>query len=217
MSYVKIMFDMDGTLLHSRPAILKSLRLMMAAMNLPPRDDDYLNNMVGPPFSLGMPKYLGLTGEDMKRAIAIYGEYAREIMQDTNLLAPFPGILDMLRDLYEAGAYLGIVTSKSHKPALEHIARFGFAPYISHLQTADDAGNGEKTELLQRTCREIGADGLIMVGDRFYDLNAAHACGVQSVGVLYGYASAEEIFGCKPTYTADTVAGLRALLLNMLL
>lgn len=216
MSYVKIMFDMDGTLLHSRPAILKSLRLMMEEMHLPPRDDAYLNNMVGPPFSLGMPKFLGLTGADMEKAIAVYARYAREIMQDTALLAPFPGVLDMLRDLYEAGAYLGIVTSKSHKPALEHIARFGFAPYISHLQTADDAGNGEKTELLQRTCQELGTDGLVMVGDRFYDLNAAHACGVQSVGVLYGYASREEIFGCKPTYTAETVAGLRQLLLNML-
>ncbi len=216
MSYVKIMFDMDGTLLHSRPAILKTLRLMMADMHLPPRDDDYLNNMVGPPFSLGMPKYMGLTGTDMEKAIAIYGRYAKVTMQDTSLLSPFPGILDMLRALYAAGAYLGIVTSKSHKPALEHIERFGFAPYISHVQTADDLGNGEKTELLERTCQALGAENLIMVGDRFYDLNAARACGVQSVGVLYGYGSREEIFGCKPTYTAETVAGLRDILLNML-
>ncbi|MDO5112658.1 MAG: HAD-IA family hydrolase [Clostridia bacterium] len=210
------MFDMDGTLLHSRPAILKSLRLMMADMQLPPRDDDYLNNMVGPPFSLGMPKFLGLTGADMEKAIAVYGRHARIVMQDTSLLAPFPGILEMLRALYDAGAYLGIVTSKSRTPALEHIERFGFAPYISHLQTADDAGNGEKTELLQRTCQELGSENLVMVGDRFYDLNAANTCGVQSVGVLYGYGSREEIFGCKPTYTAEDVAGLRRILMNML-
>lgn len=53
-----------------------------------------------------------------------------------------------------------------------------------------------------------------MVGDRHYDLRAAQAVGIPSIGVLYGYGSAEEIASCAPTHTAATVETLGRLLLS---
>ena len=214
MSYDKIMFDLDGTLIHSMPGIIKALRLAMKELGLPERDDAYMRNLIGPPFQLGFPKYLDLHGEDVERMIKVYMRYAYEVFRQPGMIEPFPGALDMLKSLRHAGRFLGVVTSKGAKPANEQIDLFGFRPYLSFVQTADNNGNGEKTELLEKTCAVLGRDGLVMVGDRFYDLDAAHACGVESIGVLYGYAAPEEIRNCKPTHIVSTIEELHALLLR---
>lgn len=209
------MFDLDGTLIHSMPGIVKSLRLMMEEMHLPPRDDAYMHNLIGPPFQIGFPNFLDLHGADIDRAISIYMRYAESILDEEGMISPFPGVLDMLKALNSAGAFVGVVTSKGVSPANEQIDRFGFRPYLSYLQTADDNGNGEKTELLRKACFDLGEDDLVMVGDRFYDLDAAHACHVDSIGVLYGYATNEEIYGCHPTHIVGSVKELQTLLLNI--
>lgn len=214
VSYSKIMFDLDGTLIHSKPGIIKALRLAMADMGLPERDDEYMCNLIGPPFQLGFPRYLGLKGEEIDRMVGIYMRYAAEIFPQPGMLTPFPGAVSLLSALHSEGRCVGIVTSKGAKPANEQIDLFGFRPYLSFVMTADNNGNGEKTELLQKTCGSLGKDGLVMVGDRFYDLDAAHACGVDSIGVLYGYASPGEIQKCDPTYIVSTMEELHALLLQ---
>ena len=42
-----------------------------------------------------------------------------------------------------------------------------------------------------------------MVGDRHYDIRGAVGAGVDSVGVLYGYGSREELIGAGATYLAE--------------
>ena len=76
-------------------------------------------------------------------------------------------------------------------------------------------GSAEKTFLLQTAVDALAADktSIVMVGDRHYDLAAANAVGVPSIGVLYGYGSAEEIASCAPTHTAASVEALGSLLL----
>ena len=43
----------------------------------------------------------------------------------------------------------------------------------------------------------------LMVGDRHYDIRGAVGAGVDSVGVLYGYGSREELTGAGATYLAE--------------
>ncbi len=208
------MFDLDGTLIHSMPGIVKALRLMMTELKLPPRDDDYMYHLIGPPFQLGFPNYLDLHGADVDRAIEVYSRYAKDVFLEPGMIEPFPGALSMLDALSKAGALVGVVTSKGAKPANEQIDCFGFRPYLSYVQTADDNGHGEKTELLQKACDALGKDGMVMVGDRFYDLDAARNCGIESIGVQYGYASDAEIQACAPTHIVSSISELESLLLT---
>ena len=53
-----------------------------------------------------------------------------------------------------------------------------------------------------------------MVGDRSYDVKGAQAMGIDSVGVLYGYGSREELEKAGATKIAKSVEDLKNILLN---
>ena len=53
----------------------------------------------------------------------------------------------------------------------------------------------------------------VMVGDRRFDIEGAAAAGIDSIGVLYGYGSREELEAARPTRIAADVPELRRLLL----
>ena len=51
-----------------------------------------------------------------------------------------------------------------------------------------------------------------MIGDRKYDVIGAKTFGIQSVGVLYGYGSEQELQEAGADYICKTVAKLAELL-----
>ena len=53
----------------------------------------------------------------------------------------------------------------------------------------------------------------VMVGDRHYDITGAAHFGLDSVGVLFGYGSRQELEEAGATYIAETVADLSDILL----
>lgn len=53
-----------------------------------------------------------------------------------------------------------------------------------------------------------------MVGDRSYDVKGAQAMGIDSIGVLYGYGSREELEEAGATKIAKSVEDLKNILLN---
>ena len=53
-----------------------------------------------------------------------------------------------------------------------------------------------------------------MIGDRRFDIEGAAAAGVESIGVLWGYGSREELEAEGTDAIADSVAALRSLLFS---
>lgn len=52
----------------------------------------------------------------------------------------------------------------------------------------------------------------VMIGDREHDIIGAKKCGLDSIGVLFGYGSREEMDGCGADQIVDTVQMLEDLL-----
>ena len=46
----------------------------------------------------------------------------------------------------------------------------------------------------------------VMVGDRYFDLEGARQCGIDSIGVTYGFGSEEELIPFGPVFLAETPA-----------
>ena len=47
-----------------------------------------------------------------------------------------------------------------------------------------------------------------MIGDREHDIIGAQENGIDSIGVLYGYGTEEEMHKIKPTHIAKTIEDL---------
>ena len=80
-----------------------------------------------------------------------------------------------------------------------------------------DEGRTNKAEVLAYALEQMNISDLseaVMVGDRSYDVKGAQAMGIDSVGVLYGYGSREELEEVGATKIAKSVEDLKNILLN---
>ena len=53
-----------------------------------------------------------------------------------------------------------------------------------------------------------------MVGDRCYDIDGAHQCGIHAGAVSYGYGSQQELEDAKPDWIVESVEKLEQQLLQ---
>ena len=57
--YNTILFDLDGTLIDSKPGILTAIRKTLSAFDIP-YTEAIIDQMVGPPFRISMKELLGI-------------------------------------------------------------------------------------------------------------------------------------------------------------
>ncbi len=108
----------------------------------------------------------------------------------------FPGILDMLVALTNAGCSLCVATSKRRDFADRVVDYLGLRAYLPRVYGALPGGGlDDKKDLLAEILRVEGYDSAatIMVGDRLHDIQAAKANRLRSIGVLWGYGGQAEL------------------------
>ena len=86
--------------------------------------------------------------------------------------------------------------------------RFFAAVAAASPNDADD----DKTAIVARALAETDSRSGAMVGDRRYDMEAAHAHGLRALGVAWGIGTEEELRAAGAEEIAATPAELRALL-----
>ena len=123
----------------------------------------------------------------------------------------------MLAHLTEAGFTLLVATSKPTVFARKVLKHFGIEDYFSFVGGSElDGSRTKKAEVISyilKTCG-IRAKEAIMIGDRRHDIEGGKACGLESVGVLYGYGMEQELTEAGANHIIRTVAELEDYLRN---
>lgn len=190
--YPVVLFDFDGTVADTVPAILRVATETLARHGISvPRERMLL--MVGPPLEEGFKLISGVSEED---AIAFAAEYRKlfdEILEPADYPV-MPGIVELLDALNAKGKRLAIATSRIEAVTCR------MAEYLGLDQFEAIAGRVigtrySKTESIQAALDMLGVDAsqAIMVGDRFYDVEGAAALGIPCVGVYTGAAAQGEL------------------------
>ena len=109
----------------------------------------------------------------------------------------YDGIPETLKALKERGAKIGVATSKPTAPTEKILEKFDLAKYFDVVVGSNPDVTGSNKQVLIAEClkRLKGADvegAAVMIGDRMFDIDGGHACGIDTVGVLYGYGNREE-------------------------
>ena len=73
-----------------------------------------------------------------------------------------------------------------------------------------DSSRVEKSDVIAYALKESGCTGenAVMIGDRLHDILGAKENGLDSIGVLFGYGSREELEDAGADYIAETVADI---------
>jgi phosphoglycolate phosphatase len=204
MKFTHLFFDLDGTLIDSRPGIFSSLYSMLGKLGIPesrwPVD---FNPFIGPPLRDSFKSLFGFDEELTETATTIYREYYSK--SGLYEFTVYPGIVEALTHLKAAGFNLSIVTSKAESYAERMISRAGFSDLFTTVSGCEINGNrSEKAELINYTLGKFGlqpSKQILMIGDRYHDLRGARMTGISSAAVLYGYGSASELAAEKPCIT----------------
>lgn len=198
-----IFFDLDGTLTDPKVGITKSIQYALEQMGAASPSLDELASLIGPPLRHYFSDVLGAD-----KAEAAVDHYRQRYDIEGYCLTEnvvYPGIESVLTNLQTQGTRLLVVSAKPQVIANRIVQHFGLNKYFGHVYGAElDETRSHKDELIAYVLEQekLSADAVIMVGDRKYDIIGAAANGVASIGVLWGYGSAEELAAANPTFLA---------------
>ena len=216
MTY-SVLLDLDGTLIDSYPGILASCHAALRALGHEPDETFDIRGAIGPPLEDVMQVLLQSYGDDrIDQAVAAYRRHYGEI----GLLGsePYPGIGEALEEMKRAGLRIYLATSKRAVFASRILDHLQFTRYFDGVYGSGPSGEFDhKPELLAHILAEHGLcpSHTPMVGDRRYDISAAHAVGMRGLGVLWGYGSRDELETAGADQLVESPADLARAVLSM--
>lgn len=191
-----ILFDLDGTITDSAPAITSSLARTFALLGRPVPAAAELLAYVGPPMLDAFQEYAGMTRDEAVEAIAVYrAEYHGAAALDT---AVYPGVAGLLERIHAAGIPLALATSKPELSAIAILTHFDLAKHFTATVGASaDHTRSKKSDIVSEALARLAATGVdtsntVLVGDRSYDAIGAQAHGIPAILVEWGYGSPAE-------------------------
>lgn len=204
--YDAALFDLDGTLSASADGIRKCIELTMAELGMPCPDLSDYSRYIGPPLNRTFSLLCGLSDEQVERALPIYRGYYDIHGTKANRL--YDGMAEVLAALRDEGVRIAVCTSKNERLAGDVVALLGIGGYLDAVcGSRDDGSRKEKPDLIPYALDSlsgIAPSRAVMIGDTYFDTLGAVSCGVDFIGVLYGYGTRESMEAAGARVFADT-------------
>jgi len=186
-----VLFDLDGVLVDSRTAFVRSVNAALEEHGLPEREAGELLEHLGPPLH----RTMALFARDDEQADALVvsyrARYRRTMAEESEVFAGIPETLTALAETMP----LVVATSKAQalaEPLLELLGlrdRFA-AVHGPRLQARDES----KSLTIARALEGLPhARRPVMVGDRKFDVLGARSHDMPCVGVLWGIGTEHEL------------------------
>jgi phosphoglycolate phosphatase len=190
-------FDLDMTLIDSRPGIRAAYRALTAETGVYV-DADLAVTRLGPPLRAELRHWF--PAEQVEQAVNLYRAlYPEHAIAPT---VPTPGAVEALAAVRAHGFRVVVVTSKLGRLAERH---------LEHLDMrADELAGDLFAEGKAAALKEHGVQWY--VGDHVGDMVAARTAGVPGIGVTTGPCDADELRDAGATYVLPDLTGFPALL-----
>jgi phosphoglycolate phosphatase len=214
--FAGVVFDLDGTLIHSAPDIAAALNIVLEERGIEPFPvlDTYrfvgagARRLIEDSFAA---RGQMLSAADVDDMTAHYlRTYARNGSSATTL---YPGVVETIASLRRVGLPLAVCTNKAEGISKDVLRLMNIGDAFSAL-IGGDSGYGRKPEPgpLVEVCRRMGVAprDILMVGDTVMDVGAAQAVGAQVAVVRYGY-SQKPVDTLGADYVIDAFAALTGL------
>lgn len=180
---------------------------------------DELTKFIGPPLKDSFIDYYNFSEEEAVKAIGFYRERFKIKGLYENIV--YESIEEVFEVLKEANKKLIIATSKPTVFAIEILKYYKLDKYFDFIAGSNlDGTRSRKAEVIKYALEECDVKDyskVIMIGDRMHDIIGANEIGIDSIGVLYGYGSLEELEKVKPNYIIKEVWEVTNIILDGIL
>lgn len=207
-----IFFDLDGTLTDPAQGITNSFIYALEYFGREIPSYEELCKLIGPPLPYSFETILGFPKEKVMEAVAKYREYFSTKGLYENSV--YPGIPELLQTLKEKGKHLVVATSKPEEYSIKIIEHFGLSKYFDYVcGSLMDESRSKKAEVIAYALQRCGLgendkNRVLMIGDRFHDIEGAKQNSLKSCGVLFGYGSRPELEEAGADYIVKDVIDL---------
>lgn len=236
--YHYLLFDLDGTLTDSKQGIIKCVQYSLGKMGreIPPTEK--LLCFIGPPLLFSFQEYCGMSKEEAEMATRFYRErYSVEGLFENEVYFGIPEVLKKfkkagyvlaiatskpeeylvrilahfhLEEYFTVISGSGLSGERNSKAEVIADALCQLAVWKEkegEFYQGKNRKNYRGQKVNEQVWKEI-KETAIMIGDRHYDIEGANACGIDSLGIHYGYAEQGELKAAGAVYEVDTVEEL---------
>lgn len=208
-----VLFDLDGTVLASKEGIFRSASYALNRLSMSMPSEMEMLAFLGPPLAEGFGKVCHVPAEQIDDAIRYYREYYNNGGMFEAYI--YEGIDSCLESLRKHGVKTYITTSKPRVYAEKILKRFDMDKAFDAIYGCElDGTRSHKSEVVAYCLadNDLSSSEVLLVGDRHFDVYGAAECGVDCVGVTYGYGTERELRDAGTAYIAKTTRELQQLL-----
>jgi len=221
------MIDLDGTLVDTLGDFEAALNRMLADLDLPAITRSLVERTVGKgsehlirsvlAHQLALPEVVNAKRLCQNTTADVLYQPAWQRYQhhyaklNGQLSQVYPGVLEGLKNMQQAGWRLACLTNKPLAFAQDLLKAKALDGYFSHVFGGDSFERKKPDPMpLLKTCEALGTQPTqtLMVGDSSNDAQAAHAAGCPVVLVTYGYNHGEPIRDVKAHAWVDSLADI---------
>lgn len=213
-----VVFDVDGTLSDSQHHIHAAMTQAFESVGVAAPDLFAVRRIVGLSLPLAMAVLAPDTLPEMQAQLV---QAYKASYTNGRAVAPaplFPGAREtVLRLAARDDLVLGIATGKSRRGLEALLRESGLSDVFATVQVADDHPSKPHPSMLHAAMAETGvaATDAVMIGDTTYDIDMAHAAGIGSIGVCWGYHAASDLRRAGATTLVDDFTALEAALAEL--
>ena len=192
MRYKNIIFDLDGTLLDTSEGIKDAVRFTIEKMGYRHLEDKEMDSFIGPPIQNSLINHFGCTTEEAQRGAGVFREYYK----DVSLLkaSPYKGIYELMEFIIKNDMNAAVATYKREDYALKLLNAYKFDDYCKVMHGADNFNKLTKSDIIKNCVDELcgKVEESLYVGDTNGDLKGSAECGMDFIGVTYGFGFKQE-------------------------
>jgi phosphoglycolate phosphatase len=194
-----VLFDLDGTLVDTLPDLTEAANRTLVELGLPPRTQEEIATFVGQGIGELVRRALGAAvaadPAQLETALQVFRRHYAQVNGNDSRL--YPGALETLETLRDAGRKLAVVTNKSSQFTLPLLERMGILSYFAAVVSGDTLPvKKPDPAMLRYALTQLGASSpttAVMVGDSRNDALAARALEMPVFLVTYGYSEGQPI------------------------
>jgi phosphoglycolate phosphatase len=214
-----VVFDYDGTLFDTRPAIIHSIQRVFAETGRPLPEIEAIAATV----KTGIPLHDTLTaleqrlGSDQIALEELVGAYRKIYLAEAApFLKPYLGVYQTLQKLHAGGTKNLIVSNKGIAAIHKSLNESGLSSLVD-MVFGDEPNLPKKpdpailTKHIFPHYAGLQKDQMLVVGDTETDIRFAKAAGVASCWASYGYGDPDRCGELGPDHVITTIEQLPAL------